>query len=75
MQGNIDLWVSSDFNMPFQVQQAGVNPDQLELVYPFRKVKNYIALSIQTPDDLIRKWQQTLDELKKDGTYARIRSN
>jgi polar amino acid transport system substrate-binding protein len=75
MQGNIDLWVSSDFNMPYQVQQAGVNPDQLELVYPFRKVKNYIALSIQTPDDLIRKWQQTLDEIKKDGTYARIRSN
>jgi len=75
MQGSIDLWVSSDFNMPYLAQQAGVNPDRLELVYPFQKVENYIAFSNQTPDDLIKRWQQTLDEIKKDGTYARIRSN
>jgi polar amino acid transport system substrate-binding protein len=69
IQGSIDLWVSSDFNMPYLVEQAGFNPDQLEHVYAFRDVDNYIAFSKQTSDDLIEKWQVTLDEIKKDGTY------
>jgi len=72
LEGKLDLWVSSDFNMPYLAQQAGVAPNQLELVYAFRKVNNYIAFSIQTPDELINSWQQTLDELKTDGTYKRL---
>lgn len=70
MEGNLDLWVSSDFNMPYLAKEAGVDPDQLELVYAFRRVNNYIAFSIQTPDDLIKIWQQTLDNIKSDGTYT-----
>jgi len=70
IEGNLDLWVSSDFNMPYLAKQAGVDPDQLELVYAFRSVDNYIAFSIQTPDDLIKTWQQTLDNIKSDGTYT-----
>ncbi|MCK5195422.1 MAG: transporter substrate-binding domain-containing protein [Desulfobulbaceae bacterium] len=72
IEGKLDLWVSSDFNMPYLAQQAGVAPNQLELVHTFRKVNNYIAFSIQTPDELIDTWQQTLDELKRDGTYKRL---
>jgi len=70
IQGSIDLWVSSDFNMPYLARQAGISPDQLELVYAFREVNNYIAFSIQTPDPIVRKWQQTLDAVKNDGTYT-----
>ena len=72
LDGSIDLWVSSDFNMPYQARQAGVDPDNLELVYPFKKVINYIAFSTQTPDALVDKWQQTLDAIKQDGTYERL---
>jgi polar amino acid transport system substrate-binding protein len=72
MEGKLDLWVSSDFNIHYLVQQAGVAPDQLELVFAFRNVTNYIAFSIQTPDDLIITWQQMLDEIKRDGTYKKI---
>ena len=70
MEGDLNLWVSSDFNMPYLAKQAGVDPDQLELVYAFRSVDNYIAFSIQTPDDLIKTWQKTLDNIKSDGTYT-----
>jgi len=70
IEGNLDLWVSSDFNMPYLAKQAGVDPDQLELIYAFRSVDNYIAFSLQTPDDLIKTWQQTLDNIKSDGTYT-----
>lgn len=72
MDGSIDLWVSSDFNMPYLAKQAGLNPDQLKLVFPFKRVQNYIAFSIQSPDSLVNLWQQTLDELKQDGTYDRL---
>lgn len=73
VEGNLDLWVSSDFNMPYLARQAGVDPDRLELVYTFRKVDNYIAFSVQTPDDLVDVWQQALNEIIKDGTYTKLR--
>jgi len=72
MDGSIDLWVSSDFNMPYLAKQAGINPDQLKLVFPFKRVQNYIAFSTQSPDSLVELWQQTLDELIQDGTYDRL---
>jgi polar amino acid transport system substrate-binding protein len=74
MDGSIDLWISSDFNMPFLAQQAGVKPDKLELVFAFKKVWNYIAFSVQTPAALVDQWQQSLDAIKRDGTYDRLRS-
>jgi polar amino acid transport system substrate-binding protein len=72
MDGTIDLWVSSDFNMPYLARRAGINPDRLKLVFPFKKVQNYIAFSNQSPDALVDLWQQTLIELKHDGTYDRL---
>jgi len=72
MDGSIDLWVSSDFNMPYLANQAGINPDQLRLVFAFKRVQNYIAFSTQSPNSLVTLWQQTLDELKQDGTYDRL---
>ena len=71
-QEEIDLWVSSDFNMPFLARKAGVSPDQLELVYPFHTVDNYIAFSKQTSPHVIRLWQIVLNEMKADGSYQEI---
>ncbi len=73
MEGKLDLWLSSDFNMPYLARQAGVSPSQLKLVHAFREVDNYIAFSIQTPDEIITLWQRILDDLRSDGTYARLR--
>jgi len=72
VNGDIDLWVSSDFNMPYQARQAGVDPEQLERVYAFRRVENYIAFSLETPVPVVRAWQRCLDEIKQDGTYAAL---
>jgi polar amino acid transport system substrate-binding protein len=72
VRGNLDLWVSSDFNMAHLARQAGVDPSALELAYPFHKVGNYIAFSNSTSPHEVRLWQQVLDEMKSDGTYERI---
>lgn len=71
-QADIDLWVSSDFNMPFLAREAGVSPDKLEFVYPLRTVDNYIAFSKKTSTHVTRLWQMVLDEMKADGTYQEI---
>ena len=71
-RGSIDLWVSSDFNMPHLARQAGLSPEQLELAYTFNSVGNYIAFSKNTSAHVIRLWQAVLDEIKSDGTYERI---
>jgi polar amino acid transport system substrate-binding protein len=72
VRDDIDLWVSSDFNMVHLAQQAGVDPHNLELAYPFHKVGNYIAFSKTTSPHIVHLWQQVLDEIKSDGVYDRI---
>lgn len=72
LNGNIELWVSSDFNMPYLAKQAGVNPEQLEHVYTFRTVENYIAFSSGTRDEIVNAWQQAFDSMMSDGTFRRI---
>lgn len=71
-RGNIDLWVSSDFNLDHLARQAGVSPDQLELAYAFHTVCNYIAFSRATSPHVVRLWQAVLEEMKSDGSYRRI---
>lgn len=71
-QGNINLWLSSDFNMPYLAREAGESPDQLVLTYAFHPVENYIAFSKETSPHVIRLWQNVLDEMKSDGSYKWI---
>ena len=71
MEGTIDLWVSSDFNMPYIARYAGYDPRQLRLVLSFKTVGNYIAFSRLTDDRIVADWQQTLDAIRRDGTWAR----
>ena len=71
-KGEIDLWISSDFNMSHLARQAGVDPQRLKLAYPLQVVGNYIAFSRLTSPHVIRLWQEVLNAIHADGTYARI---
>ena len=64
LNGNIDLWVSSDFNMPYIARQAGVDPDKIETAFIIRSVDNYIVFSLPTPDAIVNEWQRALGEIK-----------
>ena len=71
MAGTIDMWVSSDFNMPYIVRYAGEDSRQLKLVLSFKTVGNYIAFSRMTSDRIVAQWQKVLDDIRRDGTWAR----
>lgn len=72
IRGNIDLWVTSDFNVNHQARQAGVDPAQLERAFPFLTVENYIAFSRKTSPHIVSLWQNVFEEIRKDGTYDKI---
>lgn len=71
-KGDIDLWVSSDFNIEHLAGQAGVMSEQLVLAYAFHTVGNYIAFSKSTSPHVIHLWQMVLEEMKADGSYKKI---
>jgi len=71
MNGTIDMWVSSNFNMPYIVRFAGYDPRQLKLVMSFKTVGNYIAFSKMTSDHIVAQWQKVLDDIRRDGTWAK----
>ncbi|MCF8053505.1 MAG: ABC transporter substrate-binding protein [Desulfobacterales bacterium] len=73
IRGDIDLWVTSDFNVNHQVRQAGVDPSQLERAFPFLTVNNYIAFSRKTSPHIVSLWQKVFEEIRNDGTYEKIR--
>jgi len=65
--GNTDLY------MAYKVKSLGLDYNKLEKVYEFPdKSAYYMAFNIKTSDAIVKKFQDALDKLKKDGTYKKI---
>ncbi len=72
MRGEVQLSVFTDITVPQIVKDAGYSMDDLEPAYTLSSTYFYIAMSLGTPPEMVKKWQLTLDELKKDGTFEKI---
>jgi polar amino acid transport system substrate-binding protein len=72
MNGQVQLAVFTDITVPEIVREAGYEMMDLEPVFTVGRTYFYIALSLDTPKDVVAAWQSTLDALKRDGTFARI---
>ncbi|MEN6395033.1 MAG: transporter substrate-binding domain-containing protein [Methanoregula sp.] len=72
MAGSADLWIGSSANAFEIAQNEGVDPSELHETFPVRSVQTYIAFSPDTPDSVINAWQNALDAMKSDGTFANI---
>ncbi len=70
--GDIDLVVGTSITMAQMTRQAGVDPSKLKPVYTLRKTPLYIAFNQYTSKDIVKQWQDTLDEMKSDGTFDMI---
>ncbi len=71
IDGKIDLWIINELTGNQMAREEGL-AKQIKKVFDVKKEFMYIAFSKSTPDDVIAKWQQALDEIKEDGTYAQI---
>jgi polar amino acid transport system substrate-binding protein len=72
MNGEVQISVFTDITIPEIVKNAGYNMDDLEPVFTVSNTYFYIAVSLGTPLDTVKKWQSALDSLKTDGTFEKI---
>ncbi len=72
MQGEVQLSIFTDITVAEIVKNAGYTMDDLEPVFTVSSTYFYIAMSLGTPPEIVKKWQSVLDELKEDGTFEKI---
>lgn len=72
MNGEAQLSVFTDITIPEIVKDAGYSMQDLEPVFTVAQTYFYIAISRDTPAEVVQAWQSTLDSLKQDGTFERI---
>ena len=71
MHGRVDAWVTSDIGRQPLFAQTAYSPDEVVLAHTTSTRYLYIAMSLDTPDATVARWQDTLDKMKLDGTLAR----
>jgi polar amino acid transport system substrate-binding protein len=72
MNGEVQISVFTDITIPEIVKNAGYSMDDLEPVFTLSNTYFYIAMSLGTPPEMVKKWQSVLDGLKADGTFVKI---
>jgi len=72
LAGRNPLMVIDNITLPELLQRNNAKLEEVELVYTFMTSKNYLAFSLDTPDELVQQWQMTLDEMRADGTIAKL---
>ncbi|MFA5464686.1 MAG: ABC transporter substrate-binding protein [Candidatus Cloacimonadales bacterium] len=72
MTGRLDVYADSGDSYKPNAVAAGYKETDLKPIYVFMRTQLYIAMSKETPDDIVNKWNIALDEMKKDGTFKKI---
>ncbi len=63
--GKIDLWATTDPVWRYHARQAGVTG--LRTVLVIDRSDMYLALNLETPDEVVTRLQQALDQMKNEG--------
>lgn len=72
IDGTAQASVFTDITIPEIVKKAGYTMGDLEPVFLLTNTYFYIAMSLGTPPETVRKWQSVLDTMKADGTFEKI---
>ena len=72
VMGRIDLWSYERNVAMWEIRDKGLDPDDFETVHVLSEGELYYAFNRDTPPELIARMQQALDEIRQDGTYAKI---
>ncbi len=71
-KSRIDLFCYEESAAKWTIKKNGFNPSDYEVVYILKKGELYYTFNKKTPDAVLQKLQNALDELKKDGSYQKI---
>ena len=68
----VPLVVADNVTLEGLLALGGLQVEEVEPLFDFLRSEAYIAFSPATDDRLIGKWQQALDSMKADGSFALI---
>ncbi len=72
LAGRRPLLVMDQQQMPMLLEQAHVAPDAIEVVLRVLPTRAYLSLPHDAPQKTVAQWQKALDDMKRDGTFARL---
>ena len=67
----VDAWMTSDIARGPLFAETPYSESAVKLAYATSTKYLYIAMSLDIPDSTVERWQDTLDQMKRDGTLAR----
>ena len=71
--GQVDLWIADQLAGPYFASQQDV--EGLVPVYSFNKTELYLAMNMETPDEVIQKLNQGLETIKMASPFAMEQSS
>jgi polar amino acid transport system substrate-binding protein len=72
MMGRIAVYTDSQLGVESLAIASGFKASDVKLIFELFKSELYIAASKTTPPALVEKWNQALEEMKRDKSLARI---
>jgi polar amino acid transport system substrate-binding protein len=68
----VQLLASNNLEMPAVLKKVGGSMDDVENVFTLSTDLFYIAFSKAIPAERVARWQDALDGMKRDGTFAKL---
>ncbi|UTW09830.1 transporter substrate-binding domain-containing protein [Pseudomonas benzenivorans] len=68
----VKLMVMDNLGLPAYLARGGLRDDEVKLLFSFLRSYSYIAFSPETDPSVVARWQEELDGMKRDGSFATI---
>lgn len=72
MAGRIDVTTATNVTIRGILEETDYKMQDIKDLYTFFVSDFFIAFSLEVPDEVVETWQNALNEMKKDGTFAEI---
>lgn len=72
MNGRVDLWVNSDWEVDTNLHEAGITKDQIKPVLVIFEGTNYVLINKNSAPELIEQWRQAMRKIKDNGRMQTI---
>jgi len=68
----VDAWLAAELVAPYQFKLVGLDPTILSRGAEVRNNNTYLGLSTDVSDDVVLRWQQSLDRMRTNGKVTAI---
>jgi polar amino acid transport system substrate-binding protein len=70
--GRSDMLALSELALPEMLAMVGMTQDEVEPQFVFLQHQSFLAFSLTTDEQIVKRWQTALDESKRDGHFIAV---